>query len=213
MALTVRASKKQQLAPIPEGVYVAPCYLVADLGTVLDSMYEKMRHEIVIGWEIPEERIDIERDGKKLNLPRAISKRYTFSLGEKSTLRHDLEKWRGRSFTPEELEGFDLHSVLGKSCQLQVVHEAARTDGHVYAKVGGILALPRSVSGPKPENELQWFSIEEGLEFIPDNIPEWIIDRIRESNEWKDAHSVQPGEVANEGEVPAAPEAEDNLPF
>jgi len=41
-----------------------------------------------------------------------ISKRYTMSLGEQSTLRKDLESWRGKKFTPEELQGFDLNACI-----------------------------------------------------------------------------------------------------
>ena len=58
-------------------------------------------------------------DGK----PFLISRRYSLSLHEKSSLRRDLESWRGRAFTQEELRGFDLEVLIGVGCLVSVVHE------------------------------------------------------------------------------------------
>ncbi|MHA1379626.1 MAG: hypothetical protein ACTSRG_14730 [Candidatus Helarchaeota archaeon] len=44
------------------------------------------------------------------------------SLHAKATMRKFLESWRGKKFTKEELEGFDLQKILGKPCQLQIIH-------------------------------------------------------------------------------------------
>ena len=67
--------------------------------------------------------------------PFAISKRYTLSTHTKSTLRKDLESWRGRAFTPEEEEAFDVANVCGAYCLLNVTHNQGG-DGNTYANVG-----------------------------------------------------------------------------
>jgi hypothetical protein len=81
-------------------------YGIIDLGTHTEDSPQfgrKTQHKMMIQWECPEYRIEIEKDGKKLDLPRAISRRYTMSLGKKANLRKDLEAWRGKPFTDDEV--------------------------------------------------------------------------------------------------------------
>ena len=135
MSLTAKESISR-IPPMPEGVYTAVCYSVVDVGHQYSEKYEKDSHKVVVSWEIPEQRVDVERDGKKLNLPRVISKRYTLSLGDKAILRKDLEAWRGKAFTGPELGGFALEKLIGAACQLQVIH--TQKDSKTYANVGGL---------------------------------------------------------------------------
>lgn len=183
MSLIVKERTGSDLEPIEEGVHVAVCYGVIDLGTRLNPTFGKEEHKVLIQWELPDVRIEYEKDGKKLNLPRAISKRYTLSLGKKSNLRKDLEAWRGRAFTANELAGFDLKNILGSVCQIQIVH--AQRDDKVFANVGTIMSLPKSVPKPSPENPPVFFGFEEDEKpNIPD-LPEWVMNIIKESNEYK----------------------------
>jgi hypothetical protein len=71
-------------------------------------------------------------------------KRYTLSLHEKANLRRELETWRGKKFTAEEGEGFDLEKLLGANCQLQVIHNE-KDDGTVYANVQAIVPAGRGL--------------------------------------------------------------------
>lgn len=66
-------------------------------------------HKIRIFWEIIGETIEINGE----QMPRLVSKEFTLSLNEKSKLRQALQSWRGKAFTAEELQGFDLRKVLG----------------------------------------------------------------------------------------------------
>ena len=56
--------------------------------------------------------------------PFAVSKTYTASLFEAAALRKDLESWRGKSFTEEELGGFDISKLLGCTARIEVGHTA-----------------------------------------------------------------------------------------
>jgi hypothetical protein len=208
--------------PIPEGVYVSTCYAVIDLGTHVSDKFKdklgqfKAQRKVLFQWEVPEERIDVDRDGKTINLPRAISRKYTLSLHEKAELRKMLEAWRGKAFTAEELEGFDVKAVLGASCQIQVVHEHGE-DGKVWANVGAIMALPKGTAKPKAENPLTFFSFDDWdkrEESIP-VVPEWIEKIIGESEEFKAARVAAPPAGNNGGEPAAGTKsaAEEDLPF
>ena len=214
--MSLIAKSGQSIAPIPEGVYTAICYGVFDLGHQYSEKYHKSAPKVVLSWELPELRIDVERDGEKVNPPRAISKRYTNSMNEKAILRKDLEAWRGKAFSAAELKGFNLRKLLGAACQLQIIHK--EVDGKTYANVGTLMALPKGQKAPKPENQLQCFSFDEieGNPVIPANIPEWVSNLIKQSSEWQQL-SKPNGTTAQE-QLPqpamaAGADSEDDLPF
>jgi hypothetical protein len=221
MSLTAKETGSS-IAMIPQGVYTAVCSTIVDVGHHYSEKYEKNTHKIVVSWEIPEQRIDVDRDGKKVNLPRVISKRYTLSLGDKAILRKDLEAWRGKAFTAPELLGFDLKKLIGAACQLQVIHTSR--DSKTYANVGALMALPKGVNSPKLENEPLFFSFEDAGDqpIIPANMPEWTAELIKESKEWekltaKQTKTVTAPPVKVEATAASTPSAEpgevDDVPF
>lgn len=152
MSLTVKANGGGEFEMTPEGTYIGRCIKVIDLGTqTITGQYgTKQQKKVMIQWELLDDEVKMQ-DGK----PFAASQFYTASLHEKSQLRKDLEAWRGKKFTADELEGFDLNNVLGTYCMLQITHS---TDGN-YANVSAIM----SYRGDKPQgvNELLSFDISE----------------------------------------------------
>ena len=127
--------------PAPAGTWAAVCVDVVDLGMVA-GFEGKPQHKIKIVWQIEEPR----DDGK----PHQVNKRYTPSLHEKASLRKDLESWRGRPFTDEELDGWDLDNILSVGCLLCVVH--AVKNGTVYANIQSLMKLPKSMTAPTPRD-------------------------------------------------------------
>lgn len=220
MSLTAREKGGADIEPIPAGVYVAVCYGLIDLGTHHNPTFGNETHKILIQWEVPEIRGEFERDGQKVSLPRAISKRYTLSLSEKANLRKDLESWRGRKFTAQELSGFDLKTILGTACQLQVTHDTNK-EGRTFASIAAIMALPRGLKASQPENPIGFFSFEEAgsKPQIPPGMPEWVSKIILESREWKSASaSVQSPANQAPNSTQTAPVGEqgkndDDIPF
>ena len=171
--------------PIPEDLHIAICYGIWDLGTQFSERWEKDVHKVVLTWELPNCRIQVEKEGGKVELPRAISKTYRLSLHKKSELRKDLESWRGKKFSDEELNGFDLKKVLGAPCQIQVLHN--KIDDKVYSNISTIIKVPGGTP-IKPENNLMFFSFEEKGN-IPQGTPQWVIDLIKNAKEYKGMHS------------------------
>lgn len=185
---------------VPQGVHMARCYSLVDLGTQLShGQYgEREQHKIRIAWELFGEDDDgkpltIERDGSVM--PMTISKSYTLSLSEKSNLRKDLQSWRGRAFTDEEAKGFDISKLLNVYCMINVTH--SETNGKTYANVSSITPIPSALKNAKPE------PIHELVVFDLDN-PDWDVfakfheklqDAIKSSPEYAVAagHSNAPG--------------------
>jgi hypothetical protein len=196
MGLMATAEKKRD--PIADGVYQAVTTQIIDLGTQFNEHFGKSTHQVMITWEIPELTIKFEKDGKEIEAPRVISKKYTLSLGEKANLRKDLQSWRGRAFTDQELEGFDLLNVLEKNCMLQIINTTK--DGKTYSNISSILPLYKGMTPIPPYNKAQYFSISEGFD-IPDSIPQWIKDVIMKSEEFK---NNKPADVEFEGDIPVS---------
>ena len=192
MGLTAKKSG-ESFDPVSEGVHLCVCYGIWDLGTQYNEKWDTSSRKVIFSWEVPEERITVERDGVKQDLPRVISKMYTLSLSDKANLRHDLETWRGKEFTKTELDGFDLQRVLGVSCMLQVMHK--EKDGKMYANITNIIPAPKGTT-VDPENPVMFFSFEENKP-IPEKTPEWIQSIIKNSSELNGAErDVQSAEDA-----------------
>lgn len=181
MGLTAKDKQGGEYELIPEDLHLAVCYAIYDLGTQYSEKWEKSVHKVLIVWEIPGCRGDFEKDGQRVSLPRSISKRYRISLHKKADLRKDLESWRGRMFSEEELKGFDLKKLLGVPCQIQVLH--SKVDDKTYSNISAITKAPSNTK-IKPENPTVFFSFEEGGE-IPEKAPQWIVDLIKASEEYK----------------------------
>ena len=207
MGLIAKKGGSGNFDPIAEGIFNAVCYMVIDLGTHLDPTFGKRLHSCLIGWEVPSERIEIEKDGVKQDLPRAISKKYTISLNEKANLRKDLQTWRGKTFTEQELEGFDIKNVLGKSCMIQIIHN--KKADKVYANIAAIMPLMKGIAPLVAENPLKFYSIQDDRDVIPAGTPQWIIDIIKTSDEWQ---TFVPAEEQGQVEETSGG-SEDDVPF
>jgi hypothetical protein len=118
--------------PAPAGLHQGVCCDVIDMGLVENTFKAGTKqHKIRVAWQVDA----IDDTGR----PYLAQRRYTLSLDKKANLRKDLESWRGRPFTSEELKGFDLEKLIGVNCQLNIMH--VTKDGSTYANVIGIVPL------------------------------------------------------------------------
>jgi hypothetical protein len=103
---------------------------VVDLGLVDGAFGTK--HMIRIDWMLDE----TDTEGRRF----IVRKRYTASLNEKARLRADIETWRGKKLTEKDTQSFNLEVLIGKSCQIQVVHNLS-ADGRTFANVQAVIPL------------------------------------------------------------------------
>jgi len=174
MPLIVKDNSETNFAkiPLPEaGTTQAVCCAVWDLGLQKTSYMgeEKIQHKIVVAWEIVE-TINVpesEYHGK----PYMLNKKYTMSLSEKANLRKDLESWRGRPFSADELKnGFDLTKLYGANCLIGIKHEPDRVDpDKSYANVTAILPIPKGMSKIQPQRAAD------------EQPPKWVLDKIAQA--------------------------------
>lgn len=153
MAIMATDTGGGDYSPVPMGTHFAVCDMVVDLGKQVTNYQgeESVKHQVYIRWQLPAERVkwkdgDTEREG-----PAVIGKTYTLSLGEKSNLRKDLQAWRGRAFTPDELRGFDIANLAGVAAMVTVTH--TEKDSRTYANVASLGGIPKGMEKPKLEGE------------------------------------------------------------
>ena len=165
--------------PVSEGLHTAICTAVIDLGDQQNERFGNKQRKVRITWEVDDETVVVEGEEK----PRIISKEYTLSLSDKATLRRDLESWRGKKFTDDDIyvDGFDLQNILGKPCQITVVHNVSGS-GKTYADIAGIVSIPKGMTPPQPVGDLVYFALDSDSDLsMIDTFPQFIQDKIRKS--------------------------------
>ena len=176
----------------PTGAHLARCYRIVDLGTQKSEYMGEVKHlhKIMLGWEVH----GVDDNGKPLTTkdgrPFAMFKNYTLSWSEKANLRLDLQSWRGKAFDQEEMRKFDLKTVLGAWCMLNVI-ERPGTNGNIYANVNGVTPVPTIIkqSGlPKAVNPDELFNLQEPDMAIFANFSDNLKAKITSSPQWKEAH-------------------------
>ena len=179
--VTLNNETKREI--VPSGTHIARCYSMIHIGTV-EWEYAgetKYTNKIRITFELPHEMRDFGGEEK----PMVISKEYTLSLHEKSNLRRDLEWWRGRSFSNQELSSFDITNVLRSSCNVSVIHKTSKS-GNEFAQIGSISSMTKGSDCPKQINESFIFNYEDNFnEDWLEEQPEWVQDQIKNTDEYK----------------------------
>ncbi len=169
--------------PIAAGTYAARCYSMVHVGTITEQ-YEgqpKTQNKIRLSWELPTElKVFKEENGEQ---PFFVSKDFTLSMHEKSSLRKYLEAWRGKAFTDEEAKSFDVTKLLGKECLVSIIHEAKKDK--TYAKIASVSTLPKGMICPPQINDTFEFSWSEYNQSKWDSLPEWLQTKMKGSKEYQ----------------------------
>ena len=168
----------------PVGTSVARCYRIIDLGTQAGEWQGKpiYRRQVVLTWELPTELMS---EGDHVGQPFSTSKFYTASLHEKASLRKDLQNWRGREFTVEELSGFESTNLLGKACMLSLT---ANDQGK--SRVTGVSGIPKGMQVPPQFNETVHFSLDDFDRNVFESLPKFYKEMITKSPEYQHLQGI-----------------------
>lgn len=194
MSLTARASAGGTFTPVPPGTYLARCYRIVDLGTQKSEYLGTVKelHKVMLQFEVHGE----DDQGKPLVTskaePMTISKNFTLSLAEKATLRKDLVSWRGRDFTKDELDGFELKNVLGAWAMISVT-KTLGNNGKEYTNIASISSVPKVLKQSLPEafNKTAIFSISEADMELYETFSDGLKAKIAASPEWQDRYGQE----------------------
>lgn len=175
MSMMVRSEGNSEIKQLEPGVYTGIATAIIDLGIQENMTYGKQQRKAIIVWNVVGETVKVNDE----ELPRVISKEYTMSLGEKSTLRKDLEAWRGRPFTTEELQGFDLKNILNVPCQLQINQQ--EKNGKTYTNIAAIMSIPKGMSVAPVDNVYIFDTYDLTTWENYDKIANWIKEKIKKA--------------------------------
>lgn len=166
MPIIARDSGGRDFDPAPEGLFPAVCCDVVDRGMV-ESQWG-VAHKVQLRWQLDgHSEAGLREDGKQW----LVVRQFTLSLHEKSALRGFLTSWRGKAFTSEELQGFDLERLIGAPCMIQVLHSRTADGARTFANIQNVMPLPRGI--PKPSvHEYVRVSDRGPADGLPDYEPE-----------------------------------------
>jgi hypothetical protein len=191
MSLIAKAeANSSTFTPVPTGMHLGRCFRVVDLGTQKSTYKgtDKFQRKVLIQFEIHSE----DAQGNPLltdkGEPMSISKRYTLSLYENSSLSKDLESWRGSAFTADERRGFDLEKLLGVWAMLNITKNIGN-DSKEYTNIETINPVPMQIKKaglPDPHNDTMIYSIQNSDEDTFNKLSEGVRKTIEASPEFQD---------------------------
>ena len=169
----------------PSGTHIARCYKMIHVGT---RSYEyngdpKTKNSIWFYFELPTEMRTFDKENGEQ--PLSINIEYNLTFYEAAKLFQHVNTWRGKTLTPQEIDDFEIDSLIGEPCMLSVIHNVSSKNGKTYANITGVSAMPKGIEAPEQINEsFIWdydtnFSIEAFNEFHP-----FFQDMIKQTPEW-----------------------------
>jgi hypothetical protein len=185
------------------------------MGTQTSTYDGKTKHlqKVMLQFEVHGE----DDSGKPLvtakGEPMSISKNFTLSLADKATMRKDLQAWRGRDFTPEELRGFELKNVLGAWAMI-TASKALGGNGKEYTNIVSINPVPVAIKKagmPEGFNKLAMFVISNPDMELFETFGNGLKEKITSSPEWR-ARSPAP-QPAPDRPSSGFDDMDDDIPF
>lgn len=192
MGLVVKSTESNStFVPVPTGMHLARCYRIIDLGTQESTYMGNIKHlpKVMFQFEVHSEDGQGNPTVTTKGDPMTVSKNFTLTLAEKSTLRKDLQTWRGKDFTADELKGFELKNVLGQWAMISVVE--TENNGKTYTNIATINPVPANMKKaglPDGVNELKLFSIADADLELFNSFSDGLKEKIRKSPEWERLH-------------------------
>jgi len=217
MALIAKSSGESTFVPVPQGMHLARCYRIIDMGTQKSEYQGQVKHlsKVMLQFEIHGNDDDNKPIVTQKGEPMSISKNFTLSLAEKATLRKDLQTWRGREFTPDELLGFELKNVLGAWAMVSVI-KALGGNGKEYTNIAAIMSVPAAIKKagmPEGHNDCKLFSIEEPDMVLFETFGNGLKEKIQKSPEWRERGGAEPPRTQPKSTGSGFDDMDDDIPF
>lgn len=184
MAIIAPKPKSSNFEIQPAGNHVAKVYKVYHIGTAEENVKGQMKkiNKIMIGFELLNEKKVFNQD--KGAEPFVITAEFTLSMFKKSNLRKFVEDMLGVALQDDEADAFDVESLIGQTCLLNVVHKTSGA-GNQYAKVQSATPLPKGMIAPAGHNPVQILNYTKWNQDLFDKMPEWLKDKFRRTDEYK----------------------------
>ena len=160
MALSIQYTSSGQGFTVDPGTYQAVLSHIADYGLVEDKKFHpgKLIPKIVFLYQISSQWI---KDG--VPMYKTVPRFYTASLNEKSNLRATIEALIGGPLVIKNGESFDLESLIGRNCMVNLVRSVKDGQETSYCDVKAVMPLMVGLSPMVRQ---------------PQTLPEWIVKKL-----------------------------------
>ena len=175
MSLMVKENTNN-IPKLEAGTYQAVCCGVVDLGRQFSETWQKWQDKILLMFDVVGETVNV--DG--VDMPRRLSKQYTNSRNERSNFARDIKAWR--KIGQADFAALNPAELINAGCQLSVVHETR--DDKTFVNVDAIIGLPKGVT-VQPMSEPVIYDADDHDETAFARLPEWVQNRIKQSEQWK----------------------------
>lgn len=139
--ITAKGSESK-FRPHNEGQFVGQCVDTIDLGQKVQDFPGTPKYlapTCAIVFRTGERN---EETGEYID----IAREFTVSMGDKANLRKFLEQWRGKPYTPEQIDaGVPLHKLTGNHGLLTVAHKKSGA-GKTYANITACVGIPKQMA-------------------------------------------------------------------
>lgn len=177
----------------PTGRYKALVIGICDIGT--QPFPKKSSHQLVIEWELHKRKKGgkIEPVLNSKGQIHKISGFYSVSFGKfegkPAKLRSAVESMLGRTFSDAEAEeGYDVEELIGKPCEVQILHEPDKKNKETMrAVIGSLIAYEEDDEAPEMESDSYYYEVDPGKP-IPSDVPKWMHQFIHKCEEWTKVH-------------------------
>ena len=107
-------------------------------------------------------------------------------------MRSDLESWRGRLFSEYEIRRFDLKTILGGWCNLEI-SDFKKNDELTCSMFSAILPLKddQKIKLPKLKQEIVFFNIHDPDWDLYKSFNTTIKEKLQKSIDWKKARNYK----------------------
>jgi hypothetical protein len=177
----------------PAGNHMARLFKIINIGTI-DSGFQnadgtpKYQPKVRLYFELSNKlKTYKDVDMNEVTKPFAISKEVTLSMFKSqqvAKLRTIAEAMIGTSLKDEEAETFDVESLIGMPCMVQVTHEQTK-DGNTFAKLTTVTSVPEGIIVPPLVNEKEIVDVNTASLEAIEALPDFIKDKMKTSKEYE----------------------------
>tara|TARA_R110000744_G_C19156359_1_gene539984 strand:+ start:83 stop:724 length:642 start_codon:yes stop_codon:yes gene_type:complete len=187
---------------IPSGTHIARCYKMIHIG---ERNYEyngepKTKNSLWVFFELPfEMRVFDPNKGEQ---PMSISIEYNLTYYETAKLFKHINSWRGKTLTPQEIDGFEVDKLLGVPCSLSIVHNTSLKNGKIYANIQSVSGIPKGMECPNQINDTLVWDYEDNFSLdVFNSFHSFFQNMIKETPEWKKRNIIEADELISDEDI------------
>lgn len=170
--LKVKSNRLERQLITPD-MHIARITQIIDVGIQINTVYNTRDPKVIFTFEILDEFVS---EGDFAGQPLIATMEFTNKGGEKSNLFKKLLKVLKPETTVNDSYKFNLSTLIGHECYLDIIHKAGKDGQTMYDVIANISRVPKATKTPKAVNTPLVFSVDDHTDAELLAIrPQWII--------------------------------------